>query len=147
MQNILHCRAGPGGDYAYRLRKSRERALAGRIEQTLGGQLLLALFKGYGKRAGAVRLHILGKDLVRAAGFVKRRTAAQKHLHPVLRAEAKPGNGAAEHNGTHLGGFILQGKVQVAGAVVLAVGDFTHKKNRVEIFIGVELRFYISVKL
>ena len=68
-------------------RESGDGLLALAIEETLGLQLFLELFKGDLERAGALGLEILGHELELAASFIEGDPSAGDDLEAVLRAE------------------------------------------------------------
>ena len=124
------------GDDADAARKARQRPLALRREQSLGGQFLLELLEGQLQRAQALRLQHFHQQLVFAAGFVDIDAAARQHGQAVLRLEFPVAVGRAEGHALHLRVAFLEGEVVVAAGGQLEAGDFARHPDVGEL--GVE---------
>ena len=77
------------------------------------------------QRPEAFGLHVFNDHLVVAARFVDTETSADKHFKPVLGAELQAGVAVAEERGLDLSPVVLEGKIHMAGRVMLEIGDLT----------------------
>ena len=90
--------AGGRGDDADAARERRQGALAGGVEESLGGEALLELLEGELQGAAAARLHGLGDQLQLATALVDGDAAAHQHGEAVGGAEAEKLGLAAEED-------------------------------------------------
>src|SRR5947209_6903119 len=80
------------------LRKGWQRTFSCRIEESLGKQASLQLFKRKLKRSRTARLHRLGDQLKLPAALVERHTAPHQHSEPIGRPKTQQSGLAAEED-------------------------------------------------
>ncbi len=105
---------GRRGDHAEVCRETRQRTLALRCEQTLGGQSCAQCLECALQRTGAGGLDFLDDHLVLAACGVQADRAAHEHVLAVARTQACARVAVAEHRAAQLPLFVLQREVPVA---------------------------------
>ena len=97
----------------------KETLLARDVEQTLRGQLLLALLEQSHERADAGRCETVDDQLVLGAARKGGDAAGRHDLEAVLGSERQAQRRAAPAHGIQAGGVVLEREVAVAGAMLL----------------------------
>ena len=129
-QDIAYRGAGWRGDQRQPADEGRKRTLAPGVQQALGGELALELFKSPLQRAFAGFLHMADDQLVVAARLVQPDPALHAHQLAIGRVEGQGSAAGAEHGAAHLGAGVLEREVQVAGRGFGQVGDFSFQPHR-----------------
>src|SRR5688572_21224920 len=133
--DVANGRAVERGHDADLAGQRRERALACRIEETLGLKPPLQLIEGKLQRAEAMRLHALAHDLILTFRLVYADAPAHDDMQTVFRFELQRADVRLEHDRFDLGARIFQREVEVAGVPEAAVGNFCfHPDFGVSIF-------------
>src|SRR5262249_49571350 len=101
------------GDDADAARKGRERALARGFEETFGLELRLELLEGLEEPAQARATHLLDRELVRPARFVKRDASAYFDFLAVLGLEIEEARARLPHHAIDLRRGVLEAEVPV----------------------------------
>ena len=96
----------------------------GLVEQALGIEPLLELFKGNLEVPNPIRNNRGAIELICAITGIDPETAAYKHSHPVLWPESKLYCAAAEHHALQTALLVLQRKVMMTGGVDLVIREF-----------------------
>src|SRR6266481_1998246 len=116
--------AARGSDQADAAGQERQRLLAAGGKEAFGFEALFELLEGKLERAESDRLDMLDIDLVFAARFVNADGATHRDVQAVFGAELHGAELILEADAAHLGAFVFQGAVDVAGLCFVAVGDF-----------------------
>jgi len=96
-----------------------------RVEQALGGELLLALLDERHERAEPRWLERLDHDLVFRAAGIGRQPAGDEDFEPFLGLETHAGERGSPDHRLDLGAFVLEREIAVAGGLRPAIaGDF-----------------------
>ncbi len=96
-------------------REAGRGALSSGVEQPFRGELLLERLEASSQFAFAGFLEVVGHELEFAARFVETHAGPEQHLHAVAGREAYGEVPLAEHGAAHLGVFVLQREIPVAG--------------------------------
>jgi hypothetical protein len=131
-QEIVHCRAAGAGHEGDAPRKVRQLALASRVEESLGGELLLELLEGDLQRARPDGLDGVADELVLALRLVDVEVSARDQRLPVARLELETARLVAEEHGSERRVGVLQGEVDVTRAGGAQVGDFAFHQDGLE---------------
>ena len=99
-------------------------ALALLLEQALLLEAFPELLESQSLGTDASRLQLCGVELVPAAAFVNGDMAVDHDLDARLGCEGELARLPLEHYAAELAGLVNEGKVAVAGRVMLEVGDF-----------------------
>src|SRR5581483_7502366 len=108
------CRRRDDSDHP---RQERELALACLAEQTLCGELLLALLEQRHERTDAGRLQHLNDDLIARGAWIGGDAAGGDDLEALRGLALEARNAAAPNHGLDLRLVVLEGEVAVAGRV------------------------------
>ncbi len=95
-------------------RHERDELLARVVEQSFGGELLLALFELLEQRADAGRLQRLDHDLIIGAARIGREPAGDHDLEALLRADLHPVEGHLPDHGVDARVLVLEREINVA---------------------------------
>ena len=133
MQDITDDGAGRACHDADHRRHARDRLLAFRVEQPLGGKTAAALLKLFQHRAFAGHFHRLHDNLVFRAPAIDRQLAGDDHLQPFLGLHAKrPGDHFPADTVKRVP-LILQGKIEMAGGGPRRTRDFRPDPHEIEL--------------
>ena len=113
-------------------RETGDGAFASGVEQALGRQFLLELFKGELQRAMALRLDDFHQELILAAGFVDVDMAARQHRHAVLRLELQVTQRLPEADASKLRFLVLEREVAMAAGGGFGARDFARHPDVVK---------------
>ena len=102
----------------------RQELLARLVEQSLGGEFLLALFQQRHQRAEAGRLQRLDDDLILRAAGIGGQPAGDDHFETGLELELDPRRGAAPDHAGDAGALVLEIEINVAVAVIAHLAEF-----------------------
>src|SRR5687768_2303720 len=130
--DVPQCSAVKRRDDADSAGERRQRTFTCRVEQTLGGQLLLELFECLLQRAETLRLDVLADNLIFAFGVVDADLAARHHLQSVLRLELQVAHRGSEHYRFDLRRAVFQREIHVPGVPDTGVRNFAFHPNRLK---------------
>ncbi|MNV06691.1 hypothetical protein D3C71_970860 [compost metagenome] len=129
-QHIPQRRRVQRGDDADRAWQPDGLALAGRIEQAFGGQLLFQPQKCFIQVAQPGAAHGIGLQLVVAPGLVKGNPGADFDLVARARHKAHCAGAASEHDSSHRGPAVLEREVPMPGCRLREVGNLASHPQR-----------------
>ncbi|MNI53074.1 hypothetical protein D3C73_1078900 [compost metagenome] len=116
--------------HADRARQPDGLALAGRVEQAFGGQLLFQPQKGFIQVAQSGAAHGVGLQLVVAPGLVERNPGADFDLVARPRHKAHCAGAASEHDRAHGGPAVLEREIPMPGCRLREVGNLSAHPQR-----------------
>ncbi len=134
VEHVLNDGAGGRRDDADVAGKTGEGALAGRLEEALGGKALFEFFKGLLERAGAEGLGGLDEELIGAAGLIDVDRTTGLDEEAVAQRDAEEAGALAIHDAGQDGVFFFEVEVEVAARGGLKAGDFAGDGEVGEVF-------------
>jgi len=125
VQDVADHRSGRRGHDTDQVRQERQRLLARRVKEPLGGKLFLALLEQHHQRAEACRLERVDDDLVLRFPGIGGEPPGDEDLEPLLGLDSHAREGGPPDHRLDLGAFVLEREVTVAGRMRPAItGDF-----------------------
>ena len=128
------CGGGDDGDAAG---QEGQQLFASGVEEAFALELLLELLEAFLEAAKPGLQGDLGDELVAAVGFIHADVSEQEEFHACLDGEVLSGGVAGEEHAGQLAAGILEGEVDVAGALTPEIGDFSlHPESGEAVFQG-----------
>ncbi len=115
VEDVADDGAGRAGDDADDGGEEGDRLLALGVEETFGGELLLALFQELHQGADAGGAHLVGDQLVVGAAGIGGQAAFGDDFEAFLRLERQAAGVALPHDGVERRAFVLDVEIHVAG--------------------------------
>ena len=132
VEDVADHRPGRRGDHADHARQERQRLLARRVEQPLGGERAAPLVEQRHQRALPGQLQPLDDDLVARAAGIGGEPAGRDHLDPVLGLEADRRRLAVPDHRVDAGLVVLEREIAMARADALEARNLAAHADMVE---------------
>ena len=131
VQDVADHRTGRRGDHADDARQIRQRQLAIRVEQALGGERAFALLEQRHQRADAGRLEIVDDDLIFRFVGIGGDASLDHHFEPLLGLELEPLIRALPDHRLDRGLLVLQHEIAMArGVLAPEAGDLAAQPHQ-----------------